>query len=99
MQKHFNRRQFLRTVSSASALAPFFFSSSWAATGQKGPNDRITLGFIGTGTQGRGLLNNFLNQSDTQVVAVCDVDTTRREHHRKVAEEFYTIKRETDFKG
>ncbi len=99
MQKHFNRRQFLRTVSSASALAPFFFSSSWAVPGQKGPNDRITLGFIGTGTQGRGLLNNFLNQSDTQVVAVCDVDTTRREHHRKVAEEFYSIKRETDFKG
>ena len=57
------------------------------------------MGFIGTGTQGRGLLNNFLNQPDTQVVAVCDVDTTRREHSKKTTEEFYSIKRETDYKG
>ena len=36
------------------------------------------MGFIGMGTQSRGLLGGFLGQ-DTQVVAVCDVDTTRRE--------------------
>jgi hypothetical protein len=36
---------------------------------------------------------------DTQVVAVCDVDTTRRDHHRKMADEFYTIKGNTEFKG
>ena len=65
----------------------------------KGPNDRITLGVIGTGTQGRGLLNNFLAMPDTQVVAVCDVDTTRREHHQKVANEFYSTKGTTDYKG
>jgi len=92
MQNRFNRRQFLKLTSAASFTAPLLLSSMWAAPGQKGPNDRITLGFIGTGTQGRGLLNNFLNQPDTQVLAVCDVDTTRREHHRKVVDEFYTIK-------
>jgi predicted dehydrogenase len=92
MQNRFNRRQFLKLTSAASFTAPPLLSSMWAAPGQKGPNDRITLGFIGTGTQGRGLLNNFLNQPDTQVLAVCDVDTTRREHHRKVVDEFYTIK-------
>ena len=51
--------------------------------------DQPRLGFIGTGTQGRGLLNNFLRQPDTRVLAVCDVDTNRREHHRKIVDEFY----------
>jgi predicted dehydrogenase len=36
---------------------------------------------------------------DTQVVAVCDVDTTRREHAKKVAEEFYSIKGNKEYKG
>src|SRR5437899_12141010 len=99
MQGQFTRRQFLKAASAATVTAPFVLSSAVAAPGQKAPNDRITLGFIGTGTQGRGLLNNFLNHPDTQVVAVCDVDTTRREHSRKVAEEFYSIKREADYKG
>ena len=99
MKKQFNRRQFLKSTSIATASAPLLWSSAWAAPGQKGPNDRIILGFIGMGTQGRGLLQGFLNHSDTQVVAVCDVDTTRREHHRKIVEEHYSIKQDTEFKG
>src|SRR5262252_3398588 len=99
MQNRFNRRHFLKLTSTISASAPLLLSSTWAAPGQKGPNDRITLGFIGTGTQGRGLLNNFLNQPNTQVLAVCDVDTTRREHHRKIADDFYSAKQDKDYKG
>src|SRR6201984_284206 len=98
MQTQFTRRHFLKATTVTALAAPFILSSQ-SSRGEKGPNDRITLGFIGTGTQGRGLLNNFLNHPDTQVVAVCDVDTTRREHHRKLAEEFYSIKREADYKG
>src|SRR5437867_252362 len=97
--KQLNRRQFLRASCLAALSAPWLVSPGWAAPGQKGPNDRITLGFIGTGTQGRGLLQNFLSHSDAQVVAVCDVDTTRREYHRKIVEEFYSIKKDTEFKG
>ena len=99
MRNQFTRRQFLKTASAAAATAPFFLSSGLAAPGQKGPNDRITLGFIGTGTQGRGLLHNFLNQPDTQVVAVCDVDTTRREHHRKIVDDFYSAKGNKEVKA
>ena len=36
---------------------------------------------------------------DTQVVAVCDVDTTRRDHHRKMVDEFYSIKGNTEYQG
>src|SRR5215475_9318021 len=99
MNNQMNRRQFLKLSSAISVTAPFLLSSALAAPGQKGPNDRITLGFIGTGTQGRGLLNNFLNQPGTQVLAVCDVDTTRREHHRKLVDDFYSIKQDKEYKG
>ncbi len=44
------------------------------------PSDRITLGFIGVGMMGRGHLSGFLGQDDVQVLAVCDVETTRREN-------------------
>ena len=99
MKNQVTRRQFLKLTSAATLSAPFILSFAGAATGQRGPNDRITLGFIGTGKQGRGLLNNFLTMPNSQVVAVCDVDTTRRVHHRKIVEEFYSIKGNTEFKG
>src|SRR5437867_1896366 len=50
------RRAFLKTTSTATLAAPLILSSARSAPGPKGPNDQITLGFIGTGTQGRGLL-------------------------------------------
>jgi predicted dehydrogenase len=47
------------------------------------------MGFVGMGTQNRGLLGNFMNQDGVEVVAVCDVDTTRREHARNQVEKHY----------
>ena len=98
MQRQFNRRQFLRTTAAAALAAPLLLRGARAA-GEKGPNDRITLGVIGTGTQGGYLLQNFLGHPNTQVVAVCDVDTTRREHHCKKVDEFYSAKGNTEYKG
>ena len=70
-----SRRNFLKT-SAAAATGPFILPSHiWAADTQ--PNDRITMAFIGMGKQNKGLLNNFMGQ-EIQAVAVCDVDTTRR---------------------
>jgi len=99
MQTRFTRRQFLKTTSAAALAGPLILPSAWGAAGQKGPNERIVLGFIGTGTQGRGLMHGFLNHPHTQVVAVSDVDTTRREYHRNMVEEFYKTRMEADFKG
>jgi predicted dehydrogenase len=48
-------------------------SSAWARDGRIGPNDLIQIGCIGTGPQGRGVMGNFLGQTDCRVVAVCDV--------------------------
>ena len=90
------RRQFLQ--STAAITAPLLLPSGlWAA--ETKPNARITLGFIGTGTQGRHLLNSFLPHGNVQIVAVNDVDTTRRLHHKKLVEDFYAAKGNKDYKG
>jgi predicted dehydrogenase len=97
--RSFTRRQFLTTASAAALASPFLIRAARAAAKKFSPNDRITMGLIGAGIQGRGLTNNFLAMPDTQVVAVCDVDTTRREHTHKTVEEFYSIKGNKEFKG
>src|SRR2546428_9623025 len=98
MKTQFTRRTFLKTGTAAALGAPVLLCPAWFALGAKGPNDRISLGFIGTGTQGRGLLGNFLRQPDTRVLAVCDVDTTRREHHRKIVDDFYSAQKSGETK-
>ena len=72
-----SRRNFLK-LGALGAAAPFILPSHiWAA--ETPPSAKVTMGFIGMGKQSQGLLGNFLGL-DTKVLAVCDVDTTRREH-------------------
>jgi predicted dehydrogenase len=76
-----------RNVIKAVAAMPFILPSRiWAA--ETAPSDRLGVGFIGMGIQSRGLLNAFLHE-DVRVLAVCDVDSNRREAARKKVDEFY----------
>ena len=71
-----SRRRFLGAAGcavAAAALPAIIPSSALGRDGAVAPGNRITLGVIGCGPQGRGDLGNFLNQQDCQVVAVCDV--------------------------
>jgi len=82
-----NRRDFLKTASMLGAAAPFVLPSKvWGA--DAAPSNRLTMGFIGMGTQSRGLLSNFLAQQ-TRVLAVCDVDTTRRNDAKQKVDKRY----------
>jgi predicted dehydrogenase len=49
------------------------------------PGSRVTLGFIGMGVMNRDHLSRFLDDARVQVLAVCDVDTTRREDAHQMA--------------
>lgn len=81
-----NRRTFLK--SAAAAGAPFILPSHiWAADVK--PNDRITMGCIGMGKQLGDLMRGFIHQDGLQIVAVCDVDTTRRNNAQRIANEYY----------
>lgn len=95
------RRSFLAAAASAAttlAATPLLLPARvWGADVPAA--DRITLGFIGVGTQGRGLLNGFLGAKEAQVVAVCDVDTRRRDHARRLVDERYAKLKETGYRG
>jgi predicted dehydrogenase len=85
--KTISRRDFLKAASAATVAAPFILPSRvWGA--KAAPSERLTVGFVGLGTQGRGLLDNFLKQN-TRVLAVCDVDTTRRENAKQIVDKYY----------
>jgi predicted dehydrogenase len=97
--KNQTRRGFLKSTMlggvGALALPNLLPSHIWAADAK--PNSRLTVGFIGMGTQSRGLLGAFLGQH-AQVVAVCDVDTTRREAAKQRVDEFYAAQKSTGVK-
>jgi predicted dehydrogenase len=84
------RREFVRGAAALAAAGPLIVPGPALGDKDKAPaNERLTLGFIGMGTQNRGHLGYFLGQKDVQVLAVCDVDTTRRDSARKLVEDRY----------
>src|SRR5262245_16434827 len=85
------RRDFVKGTAAAAVLPAFVPAA--LGDDQKAPaSDRLTLGFIGMGTQNRGHLGYSLRQKDAQVLAVCDVDTTRRESAKQAVEKHYAEK-------
>jgi predicted dehydrogenase len=68
-----SRRQFLATTSAA-VTAPLFIPASALGQGRPAPSNRIVMGVVGWGMQGPGNTDAFMNLSDCQVVAACDVD-------------------------
>ncbi len=81
-----SRRRFLQGAAAMTAV-PLIVPRT--VFGQNAPSERFRVGFIGTGKQSRGHLNWFLNQGDVQVMAVCDVDTTRREDAKRKVDKKY----------
>ena len=87
MNSLFPRRSFLKTTLLAGAAPLILPSGLWAA--DAAPSKQFTLGFIGIGKQGNGLLHNFLPRNDVRVLAVCDVDSTRRNLAKGAVENAY----------
>ncbi|NLX96408.1 MAG: Gfo/Idh/MocA family oxidoreductase [Rhodopirellula sp.] len=74
MAKRFDRRRFLKR-SAMVALPAIVPSLVLGKDGAVAPSEKITVGFIGTGSHGIGYnLRAYLAQPDARVLAVCDVD-------------------------
>ena len=77
-KKKVSRRHFLRTATGCTVGAvglPYFVpSSAMGKAGYVAPSERITMGCIGLGGQGTRNMEQFIHQSDVQVVALCDVN-------------------------
>lgn len=97
-----SRRTILKGAAAVSAAAAFptiIPSSALGDDKKTAPSNRLNLGFIGIGKQASGHLNFMLGRTDTQVIATCDVDATRREHFRKSVDTKYEELKRKDYKG
>ncbi len=95
--KSIPRRAFLQRVTCATGAAltaPLVVPArALGADGTVAPSNRITIGFIGTGRQVfYANLPWHLASEETQVVAVCDVDSCRMDKAKAKVEETYTTK-------
>ncbi len=77
MSTNMSRRDFIKTTGAAFAIPAIVPASALGRQGTP-PSERITVGVIGVGFQARGHLNLLIRHPDTQVLAVCEVDRTRR---------------------
>jgi len=82
-----NRRGFILGSTAAAALAGC--STSKVGVRELKPGERRTVAMIGTGIQGRFLRDEFLRQKNVRVVAICDVDKTRREDSAAAVDAHY----------
>lgn len=91
------RRNFLKS-SALIASAPLILPSRvWSQ--ESAPSTRLTLGCIGMGKMMSGHVGNFLGRDDVQIVAICDVDTTRREAAQKRIDTKYAEKAAAGYKS
>lgn len=94
------RRRFLGTTAAVAGVPLIVPGSALGFEDKKPASERLNVGFIGMGTMNRGHLNWFLGQKDVQVMAVCDVDTKRREAAQKTVETKYAQeKKDGKYKG
>lgn len=89
-----SRRMFLKKAAglAGGAIAfPYIISpSALGKAGNVAASNRITIGMIGIGNHGRRVnLKNFLGNLDAQIVAVCDVDTSRLNGGRDIVNQAY----------
>ncbi len=87
-----SRRRFLKQTGAtlgALAIPSVVPASALGGAGTVAPSERIVMGGIGLGGQGQRNMRNFISHTDVQWVAVCDVDTERRNQAKAIVDEDY----------
>jgi predicted dehydrogenase len=69
-----SRRKFLVSASAIISFPTVIPASALGQENKPAPSNRITLGIVGSGSQGVSNMRAFLGLKDCQVVAACDVD-------------------------
>jgi GFO/IDH/MocA oxidoreductase family protein len=72
MESDQNRRKFLGTTAAATAAFTIVPRHVLGGPGTVAPSDKITLAYIGVGTQGLREMPNLLASPDIQIISVCD---------------------------
>ncbi|MEP6754010.1 MAG: Gfo/Idh/MocA family oxidoreductase [Chthonomonadales bacterium] len=86
------RRQFIQTaVSTAFAVPMIVPRHCVAGSGMPAPSETVTIGMIGCGIMAFNFhFSTLLGTKDARIVAVCDVDTTRRNFAKSLVESRYS---------
>jgi predicted dehydrogenase len=83
-------RRNLLGASAAAVTAPMVIpSSALGLAGYTAPSERLTFGMIGMGQMMNAHFHGMLNRKEIQILAVCDVDTGKREKAKKAVESKY----------
>jgi hypothetical protein len=80
----FTRRAFLQTALSAAFAPPLIPASALGLGERPAPSNRIVVAAIGLGFA----WDMFLRRTDTQFVAVCDVQQARREAGKRLVDDY-----------
>ena len=85
-----DRRSFLKTGFTASAIFGAAKAFADIAPRKPGVSEKLNVAVIGLGPQGRGLMLQFLGLEDKVIVkTVCDCNRVRREGHRDRVNKYY----------
>jgi predicted dehydrogenase len=87
------RRMVLRSAVAAVAAPYVVPATVLGRAARAAAGDRMTLGIIGLGNMASNHIGWFLENRETQIVAVCDVDADKREAARHRIEEAYAAER------
>ncbi len=89
-----SRRDFLKRATAGVTMAALPVIAPSSVFGINAPSNRVTLGHIGVGGQGGGVMNGMLHLEETQILAVCDCFKDRREARARAVNEHYAARRE-----
>lgn len=87
MSEKMNRRRFISNSAVAAAAITIIPRHVLGGNGFVAANDRINIGYIGTGKQNRLLVRNIGKCTGVVAVAACDVDTKKLDWFLKIAAE------------
>ncbi|MBE3084904.1 MAG: Gfo/Idh/MocA family oxidoreductase [Bacteroidetes bacterium] len=93
--KTISRRKFLDTSIKATLLSSVAFGGfptivPSSVFGKNAPSEKINIGWIGCGRQGRGDLSATIRYNTAMVVSVADVDSNRAALGKQLIENYYT---------
>jgi predicted dehydrogenase len=89
-RRQLSRRRFVAGVAASMAVPMFIPRHALGDDNNAPASEKMRLGVIGIGTMAYGShLPHFLRMPEVQVVAVCDVDTNRREAGKKRVDDAY----------
>lgn len=93
MSNKSSRREFLRksasTAVGALILPQIIPASALGLNGKTPPSDRIVIGGIGVGSQGKSNMRSFLAKKEFQFVSVCDVDKSNNASAKELVDKQY----------